>query len=462
MATEERSIEISYKANLKDLISKLKTLPNVTGEEAKKMVSALDKQLKQAEKAAKKSAEAQKKSATATGKAFKNNTKHIKNMGNAARSADQKLDKVADSAGEIDRGFMAVSIALEQLNPELRSAAIAGADVAAVSEGLLLTIKNLNPVILLGASAVAALSLGWAQYSKLQKLAIENSIQMRIHQNEQNEIIDQTSNNLKKAEENYKLINAELLVFTGVMNSATLEAIKLETATKAMFSVSDINERIKQHKKDIDLIFLAGDSTKKLSEAEKERLKTLQVQTAGVAQNIDLSKSHAKLAENLRMIQGAISGEIKVEEKNRAAIFLIANKSTKKAQELADAKTRQADREQAVAKAAERAAAAAERSLAATRAQAEASQTAEKAEAIRLKIEDERLAEAAAAAKQENEILKAQEKLNNILRDQNITDHELKLIQIEEKHSKEKAALQEIGAMTEDWRGVLEALKITN
>ena len=52
MAEEKRSIEISYKANLKDLVSKLKTLPNVTGVEAKKMVAELDRQLKQAEKAA--------------------------------------------------------------------------------------------------------------------------------------------------------------------------------------------------------------------------------------------------------------------------------------------------------------------------------------------------------------------------------------------------------------------------
>ena len=62
MATEEKkSIEISYKANIKDLVSKLEQIPNVTKEEAKKMVAALDRQLKQAEKAAAKSAAAQKK-----------------------------------------------------------------------------------------------------------------------------------------------------------------------------------------------------------------------------------------------------------------------------------------------------------------------------------------------------------------------------------------------------------------
>mgnify|MGYP003646490726 FL=1 len=201
MATEERSIEISYKANLKDLISKLKTLPNVTGEEAKKMVSALDKQLKQAEKAAKKSATAQKKAAIATGKAFKDNTKYIKKMADSATAANNKLGNVAETAGDIDRGFVSMAMALELLNPELRLAADTSAEVAAITEGVLLTIKNLNPVILVSAAAVAVLSLGWAQYSKVQKLAIENAIQIRLEQNQQNEIIDQTSKNLKKATE---------------------------------------------------------------------------------------------------------------------------------------------------------------------------------------------------------------------------------------------------------------------
>ena len=68
MATEEKkSIEISYKANIKDLVSKLEQIPNVTKAEAKKMVAALDRQLKQAEKAAAKSAGCTKEGGTRNG-----------------------------------------------------------------------------------------------------------------------------------------------------------------------------------------------------------------------------------------------------------------------------------------------------------------------------------------------------------------------------------------------------------
>jgi hypothetical protein len=41
MAEQKKSIEISYKANLNDLLAKLKTIPNVTDQEAKKMVEAV-------------------------------------------------------------------------------------------------------------------------------------------------------------------------------------------------------------------------------------------------------------------------------------------------------------------------------------------------------------------------------------------------------------------------------------
>ena len=55
MAEKKESIEISYKANMTDLTKKLAEMPNITSKEAKKMVGALDRQLKQAENAAKRS-----------------------------------------------------------------------------------------------------------------------------------------------------------------------------------------------------------------------------------------------------------------------------------------------------------------------------------------------------------------------------------------------------------------------
>ena len=96
MATEEKSIEISYKANIQDLKSKLSQIPNITDQEAKKMVAALDRQLKQAESASKKAAEASKKAAQSASRAAMNAQKDFDELAHSAKRAEEKLDLVAE------------------------------------------------------------------------------------------------------------------------------------------------------------------------------------------------------------------------------------------------------------------------------------------------------------------------------------------------------------------------------
>ena len=78
MANEvQKSIQISYKADLKDLMAKLKQIPNVTDQEAKKMVSALDRQLKQAEKGSKEISRCQQESSKRSRKCCKSWSKRL-------------------------------------------------------------------------------------------------------------------------------------------------------------------------------------------------------------------------------------------------------------------------------------------------------------------------------------------------------------------------------------------------
>lgn len=117
MATEDKSIQISYKADLKDLIANLKNIPNVTDQEAKKMVAALDRQLKQAEKAAKNSAQASKKAAQEASKAAAKAGDGFDDLSDSARKAEARLERVAESSGDIDRGFSSMGLALRGVNP---------------------------------------------------------------------------------------------------------------------------------------------------------------------------------------------------------------------------------------------------------------------------------------------------------------------------------------------------------
>jgi len=165
MANEvQKSIQISYKADLKDLMAKLKQIPNVTDQEAKKMVSALDRQLKQAEKAAKKSADASKKAAKEAANAASRGAKDFDDLADSARQAEERLEHVADASGDIDRGFSSIGLALRGVNPQLAEAADGLADAFAVTEGLTMSFTALNPLVLAAAAVVGGLTLAYANY----------------------------------------------------------------------------------------------------------------------------------------------------------------------------------------------------------------------------------------------------------------------------------------------------------
>ena len=70
MADVNKTIEITMKANLKQLQQSLENIPNMTKKEAQAMTRALSSEFNKAQKAAKKAAEESKKAAKATSAAY--------------------------------------------------------------------------------------------------------------------------------------------------------------------------------------------------------------------------------------------------------------------------------------------------------------------------------------------------------------------------------------------------------
>jgi hypothetical protein len=329
MAEERRSIEISYKANLKDLVSKLKTLPNITGQEAKKMVAQLDRQIKQAESAAKKATEAQKKAAKAAGDAFRRNAGAINSVQNAAHEASEKLEHVADSAGEVDRGFASIALALNQVNPAMGEAANVAADVAAVSEGLMLTIKNLNPLILAGATAFGVITLGLSQYFEAQKKAVAITLAMRDAQKDQNNENKDLGTRLGEVTDKYEDYKQSLDITTGAIDANTAAMILAEKEVRANFAgdIQAQEEYIKKLKEREKLLTRILNEDKAISEEEKETLKTLQLANSNIDNNLDLTKNNVtelaavgNLRENIRkeleQNERALKGILAVEQQS--------------------------------------------------------------------------------------------------------------------------------------------------
>ena len=312
MAEEKKSIEISYKADINDLKQKLAQIPNITGEEAKKMVAALDRQLKQAESASKKSAEATKKAAQAASKSASNAAREFDHMADAAKRSEERLDMVAEKSGDIDRGFSSVGLALRGVNPQLAEAADGLADMFAVGEGVLLTFKSLNPAVLAVTVALGALTLGYTAY----QAQVEAANQAIIAQKEamkglNNALLDQR-NNFYAANDAINGMRDQLALARGEITKYEYDRKKATLDTSSQFDtyISKQEEIIAQRKEEQKLVQSIRNGNVLLSEDEKNRLKNLQLLVPGISLTQDLLDGSAKSSGELYKIEQAISANI--------------------------------------------------------------------------------------------------------------------------------------------------------
>ena len=324
MAEVNKSISISYKADLKDLISKLKQMPNVTDQEAKKMVKALDRQLKQAEKAAQKSAEASKKAAKQAAQAAARSSHKFDEMADSARRAEERLEQVGESAGDIDRGFSSIGLALRAVNPQLAEAADGLADAFAVTEGLTMSFKSLNPVVIAGAVAVGALTLGYMAHQQEIEKARQLTLQLRDAQKSLNDMYSSQADNFTDSLEKLGNLTDEYAVLTGEVDQYQMAIIKTRKEVEKSFkpNLDQQEELINKRRRELDLIERMTEANLKsisnaaiLSEEEKKSVRELQLRVKGVNKLVDLTEHDYSMNLELFKIRKALNNEIKTQEK---------------------------------------------------------------------------------------------------------------------------------------------------
>jgi hypothetical protein len=372
MAQENRTINIAYKADLKDLINKLKQMPNVTEAEAKKMVSALDRQLKQAEKAAKKSSEASAKAARAAAEAARRGAKEFEDMADAARRAEERLERVGEASGDIDRGFSSVGLALRGVNPQLAEAADGIADMFAVTEGLTMSFAALNPLVVAGGIAIGALTLGYvAHQAELEKVR-ETTLALRDAQKALIDSQNEQENNLIDAASKLREQRLEYALLTGQISEYEYNLQKAGEAANESFegniqavqsSISESELLLATIQSLKDSYIAAGKSNVVLSEGEVERLRTLQLQTASVKNNLNLTKEGLAQAAELGKLEKALLADIANQTKQREAIEAMQAEAVEKAQEMVTFEKELADATEEAATQSERRAVATERTL---------------------------------------------------------------------------------------------------
>lgn len=323
MAEQKKSIEISYKANLKDLLAKLRTIPNVTDQEAKKMVAALDRQLKQAEKAAKKSSEVSKKAAQQAAAAARKGAHQFDDLEDSARRAEDRLESVGDASGDIDRGFSSIGLALRAVNPELADAADGIADAFAVTEGLTMSFAALNPVVIAVAATVGALTLGFMAHQQEIERTKQLTLDLRDAQQSLNDSYKDLRLNFDDSLNKLGDIQDEYAVLTGQITEYELALRQTERNTAGMFQ-SNIDQQqsvIDGRKEELALInsmmksnLGSIENARLLSDSEKERVNNLQLLTQGVNKSVDLTRHDLLLNNELAKIRDGLTNEIAKQE----------------------------------------------------------------------------------------------------------------------------------------------------
>jgi len=343
MAEEKRSISISYKADLKDLISKLKQMPNVTEAEAKKMVGALDKQLKQAEKAAKKSAEASKKASQNASKAAERGVKAFDNMEDAAKRAQEQLSEVGESSGDIDRGFSSIGLALREVNPMVADAADGIADMFAVTEGLTMSFSALNPMVIAAGVAIGALTLGYAAHQAELEKVREDTLALRDaqkalleSQNQQQMNLEDAAFKVRMQRNEYKLLTGQISEYKFNLEKAgetanesfrgNIESAKA-TVENTKLLLGTVESLIKMNRSN-------SDSQVVLSEQELTRLRTAQILNKRAADNLDLTQRGVSEQVALLHIQDQLQAQKRKELQAVKAIEKMQSEAVKTAQKM--------------------------------------------------------------------------------------------------------------------------------
>ena len=283
MADVNKSIEISYRADLKQLLANLKQMPNMTEKQAKEMVQGLQKQLRQAEKAA--------------DRAGKNTAKSFKRMETAAKRTTINARSLRREFANIDRLTSEASEGLGLISPALGDAAMQASVAASGVESLGRALMVTNPLFIIGAVVVGGLIAAFSASSK-QAEALAKS----------EERLAETLKNSSKEFENLKRAAIDADAGFGALISDTndlrnelllMQGQISELELQSLQNLQDIYTFEQQLRANADArLKIENDSLKNIHErrqAIKEEIKLLEESRSFFSFNVDINKKQNAL-----------------------------------------------------------------------------------------------------------------------------------------------------------------------
>ena len=143
MADFNNTVSISYRADIKDLLAQLKKMPNISEEEARKMVKGIDRQFKQMEKSYQRAA--------------KNSQSSMNRVIKSQKAATLSARSLRKEAANLDRLTGELSVGLGLVNDDMAMIAQTASAAASGAEGLARAMMAMNPVGLALIGTITAL-----------------------------------------------------------------------------------------------------------------------------------------------------------------------------------------------------------------------------------------------------------------------------------------------------------------
>jgi len=237
MADVNKSVEISYRADIKQLEKTLRAGGKLSEKQVKEMIGGLNKQLRQTEKAAKQTAQTTKKS--------------MRTIEHAAEKAEHQLDELHGSAGDVGSVMGQLAGAVGLISPELEGVAMASADAVGGLEGLAGVGKFINPAFAAFAVLAAGAAYAVSEYTAQQERAAKAAEDLAAEQKELNKRLEDyqkiqsdTIASLGEFTAELNMAQAEVLMLSGEISKADFEGMQRD------IEANKIAERLKQTAQD--------------------------------------------------------------------------------------------------------------------------------------------------------------------------------------------------------------------
>jgi hypothetical protein len=325
---ERRTISISYKADLKDLITKLKQMPNVTEAETRRMVASLDAQLQNAEKAAREAAQASREAAEAAARAAEEAAEQFEDLEDAAEEAGSRFEDLGENVGEVEGSFGALGDTIGIFNPELGEAIQGLTDAAGAGSALLETVTSVNPALLIGASILAGLTAAFTAYTAGVEQAKEAVLELRDAQDQLQESQKEAERNMLDAASKVREMRLEYQLLTGQITEYEYNLEKAGEAAHESFTdnLNQIEDSIDNNKlllktlASLQKAYLGLSEAPAMTEEEMERIRLLQLQNDKIDNSINLMDRGLKQASALGHLHHALADTIAEEEQMLQAV----------------------------------------------------------------------------------------------------------------------------------------------